>query len=47
MTTPNSISTIHDESVHAAQREALRRELLQRIVKNEAQRRDGRKASEK
>lgn len=47
MTMPSSIPTTHDESVHAAQREALRRELLQRIVKNEAQRRDGRKASEK
>ena len=35
------------DSDRADQREALRRELLKRIVQNEAQRRDERKASEK
>jgi hypothetical protein len=43
MTTP-ARCTRHD-SAKTAQYEALRRELLKRIIQNEAQRRDQRKAS--
>lgn len=40
-------ATSQQEETHAAQREALRRELLKQIVRNEAQRRDQRKAAQK
>jgi len=39
--------TTDKDSAKAGQREALRRQLLKLIVKNEAQRRDGHKASDK
>jgi hypothetical protein len=41
------VRTIDKPSTESGQRDALRRELLRMIVKNEAQRRDQRKALDK